>query len=66
MITTKSGTEIKTIITESELKEAFSTPRKYYEFMKKLHRQMGIPWFDELDVLEWVKKEEAKQNDSKR
>lgn len=60
MVTTKSGTEIKTTVTESELKEAFSTPRKYYEFMKKLHKQMDIPWFDELDVLEWVKREEAK------
>lgn len=60
MVTTKSGTEIKTTITESELREAFRTPRKYYEFMKKLHKQMGIPWFDELEVLEWVKKEEAK------
>ena len=64
MITTKSGTEIKTIVTESELKEAFTTPRKYYEFMKKLHKQMGIPWFDELDVLEWVKEEEAKNGRS--
>ena len=62
MITTKNGTEIKTTVTESELREAFSTPRKYYEFMKKLHNQMGIPWFDELDVLEWVKKEELKND----
>ena len=57
MVTTKSGTEIRTTVSESELREAFSTPRKYYEFMKKLHKQMDIPWFDELDVLEWVKKE---------
>ena len=64
MVTTKSGTEIRTTVSESELREAFSTPRKYYEFMKKLHKQIGIPWFDELDVLEWVKKEEAK-HDSK-
>lgn len=62
MITTKSGTEIRTTVSESELREAFSTPRKYYEFMKKLHKQMGIPWFDELDVLEWVKQEEAKHD----
>lgn len=60
MVTTKSDTEIRTIITASELREAFSTPRKYYEFMKKLHNHIGIPWPDELDVLEWVKKEEAK------
>ena len=60
MVTTKNGTEIKTTITESELREAFSTPRKYYEFMKKLYKQIGVPWFDELEVLEWVKKEEAK------
>ena len=66
MITTKSGTEIKTTITESELKEAFTTPRKYYEFMKKLHKQMGIPWFDELDVLEWVKEEESKNGRSNK
>ena len=60
MITTKNGAEIRTTVTESELKEAFSTPRKYYEFMKKLHKQIGIPWFAEMEVLEWVKKEEAK------
>ena len=62
MVTTKSGTEIRTTVSESELREAFSTPRKYYEFMKKLHKQIGIPWPDELDILEWVKKEEAKND----
>ena len=60
MVTIKSGTEIKTRLTVEELREAFSTPRKYYEFMKKLHEQIGIPFTDELELLEWVKREESK------
>ena len=61
MVTIKSESEIKTRLTVEELREAFSTPRKYYEFMKKLHEQIGIPFTDELEVLEWVKSEEAKE-----
>lgn len=60
MITTKSGTEIRTRLTVEELREAFSTPRKYYEFLKKLHEQTETPFLNELELLEWVKREEAK------
>lgn len=62
MVTIKRGSEIKTRLTVEELREAFSTPRKYYEFMKKLHEQIGIPYTDELEVLEWVKREESKND----
>ena len=61
MITTKSGTEIRTRLTVDELREAFTTPRKYYEFLKKLHEQTETPFLNELELLEWVKGEEAKK-----
>lgn len=58
MVTTKINNEeyleYRTTITESELKKALSSPRNYYNFMKKLHRQLGIPFCDEMELLEWV------------
>lgn len=59
MVTIKiNDIERRTTVTEQELKAAFETPRGYYNFMKKLHKQLDIPWFDELDVLEWVQEQE--------
>ena len=55
MVITKIGeNEVKVTLNKEELKKAFSTPRNYYNFMKELHKKLGIPWLDELDVLEWV------------
>ena len=55
MFTIKTNeTEYKTTLSESELKEAFKTPRNYFEFMEELHKQLGIPFFDEAELWEWV------------
>ena len=62
MISTQVGNDIKVTLSTEELKNAFTSPRNYYNFMKELHKKTHIPFFEEAELLEWVLEEESKEN----
>lgn len=67
MITVKiSEEEYRTTVTNAELKEAFKTPRNYYNFMKTLHRQIGIPFLEDMELYEWVLEKEREEKEGKQ
>ena len=51
---TKKYRELTVEIPKEELKAAFKSPRGFYDFLKEIHKTLGVPWLDEEETLEWV------------